>query len=179
MALRGVLGLPAPFLGAALQGVEPRLQILDEGGVGRLVQALQFVRVGLKVVELHFLGVVLEVLGGPGPHRLESRLAANPGLWHTSGPVSSLALFLPLALPFSSSLVSSRGNFYSRTDERQDAGSSPPKSGARERPSAGNEVPARSAKVGAKSVLRASLSIFNPLGTPGPRTNKGTRADSS
>jgi hypothetical protein len=34
--LRSVLGLPAPFLGAGLEGLEIRLEVLDEGGVGAL-----------------------------------------------------------------------------------------------------------------------------------------------
>jgi hypothetical protein len=75
----GVLGLPAPFLGAALQGLELSLQVLHEGGVGRLVDALQFVGVGLEVVEFYLPVIVLDVLVGPGPHRLEGRLAAGPG----------------------------------------------------------------------------------------------------
>ena len=44
--LRGVLGLLAPLLGAALQRLQPRLQVLDEGGVGTLVEALKLVGVG-------------------------------------------------------------------------------------------------------------------------------------
>ncbi len=35
--LRGVLGLLAPLLGAVPQRLEPRLQVLQEGGVGALV----------------------------------------------------------------------------------------------------------------------------------------------
>jgi len=38
--LRSVLGLPAPFLGAAFQGLELCLQVLDEGRVGAFVEAL-------------------------------------------------------------------------------------------------------------------------------------------
>ena len=52
--LRGVLGLLAPFLGAALQGLELSLQVLDEGGVGTLVDALKLVGVSLEVVKLLF-----------------------------------------------------------------------------------------------------------------------------
>jgi hypothetical protein len=44
--LRGVLGLLASFLGAALQGLELSLQLLNEGGVGTLVEALHLVGVG-------------------------------------------------------------------------------------------------------------------------------------
>src|SRR5215212_10444444 len=71
-ALRSVLGLPAPFPGAALQGLQPRLQVLHECGVGALVDALQLVGVVLQVVELYIPVVVLNVLVGIGPDSLES-----------------------------------------------------------------------------------------------------------
>jgi hypothetical protein len=36
-ALGGVLGLPAPFLVAVPQRLQPRFQVLDEGGISALV----------------------------------------------------------------------------------------------------------------------------------------------
>src|SRR5215216_7335608 len=68
--LRSVLSLPAPFPGAALQGLQPRLQVLHECGVGALVDALQLVGVGLQVVELYISVVVLDVLVALGPDSL-------------------------------------------------------------------------------------------------------------
>ncbi len=107
MALRGVLGLPAPFLGAALQGFELLLQVLKEGGVGALMEALKLVGVGLEVVELLLPVVVLDVLVGIGPYRLEvSSLAASPALWYTI----STGLVFALAFPFS--LAAVRGFIY-------------------------------------------------------------------
>src|SRR5215216_7649617 len=70
--LRSVLSLPAPFPGAALQGLQPRLQILHECGVGALVDALQLVGVVLQVVELHIPVIIFDVLVGLGPDSLES-----------------------------------------------------------------------------------------------------------
>src|SRR5215210_3618879 len=116
--------------------------------------------------------------------------------------VGSLVSLLALPLPFpfslplpllfvssSSSALSSTGNFSSSTEERHDdeedceedaSPSSPPnKSGAKERPSAANSTFARSAKVGAKSVFRTSCSTSEPAAIPGPRTKRGTWADSS
>src|SRR5215217_4651788 len=85
--LRSVLSLPAPFPGAALQGLQPRLQVLHECRVGALVEALQLVGIGLQVVELYIPVVVLDVLVGLGPD---------------SPPIGSfgVALFFALALDF-------------------------------------------------------------------------------
>src|SRR5919202_1090598 len=54
-------------------------------------------------------------------------------------------------------------------------------SGFKERPSTNGGVgaPASSAKVGAKSLLRTSSWRLAPLGTPGPRTIRGTLMSSS
>src|SRR5215212_2723361 len=107
--------------------------------------------------------------------------------------VSLLALPLPLpfALPLrllfvssASSALSSTGNFSSRTEERHEEEDCSPsslrnKSGAKERPSAGNSTFARSAKVGAKSVFRTSCSSSEPPAIPGPHTKRGTWVDSS
>ena len=41
MALWGVLGLLAPGAGAAFERVQPRLQVLEEGGIGALVDVIQ------------------------------------------------------------------------------------------------------------------------------------------
>src|SRR5918995_1059639 len=103
----------------------------------------------------------------------------GPALGTPPAPVLSLFLSLFLLPPFSSSLLSAWGNFSRRTDERHDEGSSPCRSGTKERPSAGNVAPASSAKVGVKSVFRVSFSVFTPAATAGPRTKRGTRAPSS
>ncbi len=63
-AYSGQLGLPAPFAGAASELVQPRFQVLDEGGVGALADALQFVRIGFEVIELVLPGAVLLAAGG-------------------------------------------------------------------------------------------------------------------
>src|SRR5215210_6993229 len=48
-ALRGVLGLPAPFLGATLETLQPRLQVFKERGIGTLVYVVHLVGVGRQV----------------------------------------------------------------------------------------------------------------------------------
>src|SRR5215204_3902601 len=52
MALGYILGLLTSFIRAVLQGVKLRLEVFKQGGVGALMEALQFVRIGLQVVEL-------------------------------------------------------------------------------------------------------------------------------
>jgi hypothetical protein len=48
--LRSVLGLPESVAFAVPQCLQPRLEVLEEGGVGRLLHVLQLVGVGLEVV---------------------------------------------------------------------------------------------------------------------------------
>src|SRR5215204_2099767 len=62
MALGYILGLLTSFFRAVLQGVKLRLEVFKQGGVGALMEALQFVRIALQVVELLFAIVVLDVL---------------------------------------------------------------------------------------------------------------------
>src|SRR5215216_3629989 len=66
-ALWGVFGLPAIVAFAISQRIEPRLQVLDEGGGGRLVDVLQLVGVVGQVVEFLLPVAVLDVFVGLGP----------------------------------------------------------------------------------------------------------------
>ena len=54
MALGHILGLLTSFIRAVLQDVKLRLEVFKQGGVGALMETLQFVRIGLQVVERTF-----------------------------------------------------------------------------------------------------------------------------
>src|SRR5215203_4966540 len=62
MTLGHILGLLTSFFRAVLQGVELRLEVFKQGGIGALMETLQFVRIGLQIVELLFAIVILDVL---------------------------------------------------------------------------------------------------------------------
>ena len=104
--LRSVLGLPASFTGAALEFSEPRLQILDEGRVGALVHVIEFVRVGFEIVQFLLAIVVLDILVGPGPDRLEGGRAAGSDLGQAAKLVLTFfALGFSLGLALSTALL--------------------------------------------------------------------------
>src|SRR5215204_81505 len=62
LALGHILGLLTSFFRAVLQGVKLCSEVFKQGGVGALMEALQFVRIALQVVELLFSVGVLDVL---------------------------------------------------------------------------------------------------------------------
>src|SRR5215207_2468181 len=76
--LRGVLGLLASVARAVPQRLQPRLQVLQEGGVGALVDALQLVGIGREVIEFPVPVIVFDVLMGLGPNGLKAGRAARP-----------------------------------------------------------------------------------------------------
>src|SRR5918997_1919236 len=97
-ALRSVLRLPAPVVGALLQCLQPRLQIFYKSGIGAIVDVLKFVGVILEIVELPVSAIVLDVLVRLCPHRLEGSWVAGAGFGHAAGPglaFLAFARFIP------------------------------------------------------------------------------------
>src|ERR687893_1737120 len=85
-----ILGLPTPVAGAAPERFEPRLQVLDEGGIYALVDVFELVGIVRQVVELLLSVLVFDVLVGPGPDCVEGGLVRAAAL--VSFPLSAGAL---------------------------------------------------------------------------------------
>src|SRR5919112_3535365 len=99
-ALRSVLRLPAPVVGALLQCLQPRLQIFYKSGIGAIVDVLKFVGVILEIVELPVSAIVLDVLVRLCPHRPEGPWVAGAGFGHAAGPGLAFLAFTRFILTF-------------------------------------------------------------------------------
>src|SRR5919112_545337 len=99
-ALRSVLRSPTPVVGALLQCLQPRLQVVDKSGIGAIVDVLEFVGVILEIVELPVSAIVLDVLVRLCPHRPEGSWVAGAGFGHAAGPGLAFLTFARFILTF-------------------------------------------------------------------------------
>jgi hypothetical protein len=81
VVLRTILCLAATVSFAISKRVKPCLEVLDESGIGFLVQALQLVRIISEVVEFLFPVAVLDILAALRPNgAVDARASADEPL---------------------------------------------------------------------------------------------------